>query len=550
MLATSAPAQPPSPLRADELLLVYNRLEPVAADLARHYADARNVPADRLCPLEVPSKTDEIGRADFERLIREPIREHLTAHKLRDKVRCLVTFHGLPIRVGPMEEVPRSAELQQKWQGELADGMRLYDRLVRELQGMSGGEVSLKPLTSQPGKEDFIHLGRAYIAARQAVFEHLSRLRQQGRGEEQSRRLLAIVEQVQGSRMMLDRIAPMPDADRAAAEQRLQQLRRDMRIDLDVACDLLALEPADPARNRGRMLLGRYEGLVALLVSLQNDLARLETEQTEAAVDSELALLWWRVYPRTRWVPNPLCWRWRADPAMLSSLPPGDRDEPVLMVSRLDAPTPSIVRRMIDDALAAEKNPPAGKVYIDARGIQRKEGLGEYDHDLRDLAALLRRDTDLPVTLDNRPELFQPRQCPDAMLYCGWYSLRKYVDAFTFVPGAVGYHIASFEAAGLHSPQETGWCRGLLYRGAAATLGPVAEPYLRAFPRPRDFFGLLLTGRFTLAECHAFSNPFDSWMMMLLGDPLYRPFGSKPLLRIEQVFETNLIPAEFHSPRG
>jgi len=89
------------------------------------------------------------------------------------------------------------------------------------------------------------------------------------------------------------------------------------------------------------------------------------------------------------------------------------------------------------------------------------------------------------------------------MLYCGWYSLRKYVDAFVFVRGAVGFHIASFEAISIREPLEKGWVKNLLQDGVAATLGPVAEPFLQSFPKPTHFFGLLLTGQFTLAECFA-----------------------------------------------
>ena len=70
--------------------------------------------------------------------------------------------------------------------------------------------------------------------------------------------------------------------------------------------------------------------------------------------------------------------------------------------------------------------------------------------------------------------------------------MRKYVDVFTFVPGAVAFHVASYEAMSLRRPKEAGWCRGLLLRGAAATLGPVDEPYLHAYPLARAFFGLTL----------------------------------------------------------
>jgi hypothetical protein len=35
---------------------------------------------------------------------------------------------------------------------------------------------------------------------------------------------------------------------------------------------------------------------------------------------------------------------------------------------------------------------------------------------------------------------------------------------------------------------------------------------------------LLVDGRLTLAECYTASMPYWSWQMVLIGDPLYRPF--------------------------
>ena len=548
LLICPGPAHAAEPLQASELLLVYNRLEPAGEALAKHYAEVRQVPADRFCPLEVPPRNDQIEPEDFERLIRQPIRDYLTKHKLRDKVRCLVTFYGLPIRVGQAKPVPGENELRSKFRGELADVLTAFDRLIREIEGIGGGKPTLPPLASQPTVEDFPRLAKDYMIARREAIVRLERLRQQGQGGDDLRRILAIFERIEGAGRILEQMSPSSGVNRAAAEERIDQMRQSARIDLAVAYDLLALDYRDPARERGRQTMAKYEGIIGLVLSLRNDLARLETAQSESAVDSELMLLWWRVYPRSRWVLNPLNWRLRANANLGSSLPPGDRDEPVLLVARLDAPTYSVARRMIDDTVRAEKQGLAGNVYIDTRGLPANTGHGALDQNLRDLAAMLSRDTSLPMIVDRRPEVFAPRSCPNAMLYCGWYSLRKYVDAFKFVPGAVGYHIASLEAVSLHQPQETGWCRGLLLRGITATVGPVAEPYGEAFPKPQDFFGLLLTGRFSLAECYAYTIPFNSWMMVLLGDPLYRPFAAKPLLAVEQVFEANLIPAEFRPP--
>jgi hypothetical protein len=68
------------------------------------------------------------------------------------------------------------------------------------------------------------------------------------------------------------------------------------------------------------------------------------------------------------------------------------------------------------------------------------------------------------------------------------------------------------------------WCKKMLEDGVCATVGPVYEPYLAAFPRPNEFFAHLLQGNLTLVECYYRSQPFNSWMMTLIGDPLYKPF--------------------------
>ena len=55
----------------------------------------------------------------------------------------------------------------------------------------------------------------------------------------------------------------------------------------------------------------------------------------------------------------------------------------------------------------------------------------------------------MKVVLDKKPAVFPPGSCPDAALYCGWYSLANYVPAFKWNKGAVGYHVASSEATTL-----------------------------------------------------------------------------------------------------
>ena len=198
------------------------------------------------------------------------------------------------------------------------------------------------------------------------------------------------------------------------------------------------------------------------------------------------------------------------------------------MVSRLDGSSPKIVRRIIQDSIQVEKNGLRGRAYFDARWPKPKDpakgGYRIYDRSIHNAALKLKASGMMKTTLNADQHLFQPGEAPDAALYCGWYSLGKYVDAFTWQAGAVGYHIASSECTTLKKWGSQVWCKMMLEKGVAATLGPVAEPYVQAFPLPEVFFSLLIDGYLTLTECYFVSLPFLSWQMMLIGDPLYRPF--------------------------
>jgi uncharacterized protein (TIGR03790 family) len=86
----------------------------------------------------------------------------------------------------------------------------------------------------------------------------------------------------------------------------------------------------------------------------------------------------------------------------------------------------------------------------------------------------------------------------------------------------VGFHIASSECATLKGKNSQVWCKKMLDKGIAATIGPVGEPYVQSFPVPEIFFHYLTEGYLTLAESYLISLPYLSWKMVLIGDPLYR----------------------------
>lgn len=253
--------------------------------------------------------------------------------------------------------------------------------------------------------------------------------------------------------------------------------------------------------------------------------------ETRAALDSELALIFWKPYELVRWQPNLLHDALRGRVV----IPPGV----TLMTCRLDGPTPESVRKMIDASVEVEEKGLSGTAYFDARGMRsvgpKPSAYAVYDEAIRQTAAMA-EGHGVKTLLNNREALFGQegqQRCPDAMLYCGWYSLGKYIGAFDWVPGAVGYHVASAEAVSLRKGDY--WCKRMIDDGISATLGPVNEPYLQSFPDPRAFFGLLLTGKYPLAEVYWRTTPYASWVMTLVGDPLYNPFKKDPHMTEEEV---------------
>jgi len=239
-----------------------------------------------------------------------------------------------------------------------------------------------------------------------------------------------------------------------------------------------------------------------------------------ASFDSELSLVKKEHYDLNMWLPNPYYLGLRNQNIDIK------RSE-VLMTSRLDGANTTIVKRIINDTIEAEKEGLKGSAYFDARwkdpGSEKElSGYAFYDRSIHGVSQLLLKENRINVVLNDENTLFQKGQCPDTALYCGWYSLAKYIDAFKWTKGSVGYHIASSECTTLKGEQSQVWCKKMLDNGIAATIGPVGEPYVQAFPVPRIFFNFLTEGYLTLAESYIISLPYLSWKMVLVGDPLYK----------------------------
>jgi tetratricopeptide (TPR) repeat protein len=112
-------------------------------------------------------------------------------------------------------------------------------------------------------------------------------------------------------------------------------------------------------------------------------------------------------------------------------------------------------------------------------------------------------------------------------LYAGWYdpdvSGPFARPAVEFMPGAFAYHLHSYSAESLRTDTRY-WVGPLLAKGATATMGCVAEPYLIGTPDIGIFFQRFLQSGFSFGEAAYASQRFLSWQVTVVGDPLYRPF--------------------------
>ena len=241
--------------------------------------------------------------------------------------------------------------------------------------------------------------------------------------------------------------------------------------------------------------------------------------RNDASVDSEIAALGAFTDQISGAMPNPYFQSYRA---MLEA-----DNSAMLLVCRLDAPDVATVRRMIVDAIETEKNGLWGRAYIDG-AHNTSTGLGVGDKWLAEIPTQLHK-AGVPVVYDDLPAIF-PDGYPmtDCALYFGWYA-DKISGPFTqfdfqFVPGAIAVHIHSFSANTLRD-EHANWAGPLLTKGAAATIGNVYEPYLQLTSHLNVLSDRLLHG-FTFAESAYMSVQSLSWMSVMVGDPLYRPYAA------------------------
>jgi uncharacterized protein (TIGR03790 family) len=519
-------------LAPDELLLLTNSTNPASDRCAQFYAKARLVPDGRILSLAIPNN-DEISFEQYEREVVPAVRGFLRKNGLQDKVKCIVTFFGVPLRIAGHKPTPDEQKEMGEIRQQFDQAVQKAGKTVEEAEGLA--KLIDPKFQGEPGGGPETFGARANRALG-SVVAALGTDRGTSTFIPRAQRLIVLTSAMAGDSEVLRQFSD-EDLKKIAANttnpERWTTRRTEIQAAQGEVKTLQELRFDPEARKRLREVVPEDFGAFGTLNLLRSELEYLTNDGTAAAFDNELALLWWDFYPRSSSLLNPLHHKFHGRPA-----------PPVVMTMRLDAPQEAIVANIILTSLRAEKDGLTGRFAIDATGgldlngkVDKRGGYSAFDAHLMNLATQVRANTKMPLTLDQKATLFPPNSVKDVALYAGWYSVRSYIPFATFKPGAVAVHIASYECISLHLPEEKGWCAGLLNDGAAATMGAVAEPYLDAFPFPDEFFPLLMTGKPTLAECYWSTLPQVSWMMTCIGDPLYRPFAKSPQMKITDLPE-------------
>jgi uncharacterized protein (TIGR03790 family) len=543
-------------LEPGDVAVVFNTKSPASLQIARYYLNARHLPQDRLIPLTC-EPGDWIPEKDYRTTV---VPQLLKALKDRDLlpdekagkagIRCLVTTYDVPLKIGPIEpsvvERGEIAEYERQLAAiaeDLAAQVLKFDALARSAAVPATTTVPAATATNPStttaagptaaAKPTSTQILPKVDEADRAAAQRILKLPEAER-DAAVRQFMAILEHLGGSAALLSALPLRTDPSMSdAARQKLAQLTADVR---DGRAQLAALAPQkESARIRREIVAQRLkiEGVVGQAGAIEEMIHHLRPEQTSACFDNELMLLLAdQSYAREGWVANPMCldvYAPRRRGPQSTSVPK------VLMVCRLDGSSVAKVQEMIDTGLKVEEQGLAGKMYIDARDLHGTDPHSSFDAELRKTADWLKAHSTMETVLEDTGKLLAAKDAPEAAVYCGWYSLNNYQDSGQWVKGAVGYHVASGEMVSLHNPKETGWVVNLLNRGFCGTLGPTEEPYLHSFPKPSQFFPLLLSGDFSQGEVWLLTCPLLSWRQGFVGDPLYNPFKKNPRVKTEDL---------------
>ncbi len=234
------------------------------------------------------------------------------------------------------------------------------------------------------------------------------------------------------------------------------------------------------------------------------------------SVDSAISALLLPTGGSVNW-PNPY---FSASPA---SAPPhiDTSTAGILLVSRLDGPTAMIAAGLVDSAIAGETAGVQGTAYFD------------YGPNNQLAASVLNAATVCNSLTPAQVIVLNDQSKTGGMIKsapnCAWawggyapYDDGALAKAYLFAKGAVAASMNSNSAQTIRRATPGAFVYWFLLNGVAATWGAVNEPFAGEYACGDNFLAHLWHG-YTFGEAAYLACPTLNWMMVFVGDPLYRP---------------------------
>jgi len=457
-------------VKPEQVVVVAAAESPDSRRVAEAYCAFRQIPTDRIVELSFsPGVT--IGRGDWEDRLRSELADRVAALDPARLVTDVVVVYGTPLAVAAWEDDRELKIWEAYYQKAMEDGIKRLNLSLATLTNISAQEPT--EIKLPVNIVEVRALFQQQIEAAQKAIPAKSADQQATAAAQLQTQVQAVAGLYPFMNSLQQQIQAAQTGEQAAntgpLQQQLQYLRGRSEA-LSQTVQYLEKMPASFERDATLVaLLEQGGGVLDALTWLQRQMDLVQMNDSMSSLDSEIALIFWSDYRRIGVVPNFL------NPAYDGS--PLRNAYRTLRVSRIDGPTVDVALSLIERTREAEAiTELRGNVYLDLRGIQSGDPqLLQTENWLRAVGDQVKDVPGLQVQIENTAKLFQSGECPDALVYFGWYSLGKYIDACTFKPGAIAYHLVPGDALRLRDADQQGWCRSLLEAGATRVIGSVGE---------------------------------------------------------------------------
>ncbi|MCH9022860.1 MAG: hypothetical protein IID32_08845, partial [Planctomycetes bacterium] len=131
-------------LQSDQIAILVNTNSPDSKIIADHYCLKRSVPTSHIIAL--PMDTSEIiSRRTYDEHIAPVIRDRLNHPDLKDKIKCLLTVRGVPIRIGPILLNKNDAKFRDLLDSRLKQDYAKLKQLTVDLNNITRGIKNQPP---------------------------------------------------------------------------------------------------------------------------------------------------------------------------------------------------------------------------------------------------------------------------------------------------------------------------------------------------------------------------------------------------------------------